>query len=49
MKNFVFIRWLVINSFKIGTVLLGGIGLKKFQAFFHKVFNENVINKILNM
>ena len=46
MKN---LRWLVINYFKIGTVLLGGIGLKKLQAFFHKVFNENVINKILNM
>ena len=37
-KNFVFIRSLVINYFKTDSILLGGIGVKKFQALYHKAF-----------
>ena len=37
-KSFTFIKSLAKNSFKVDTILLGGMRVKKFQELYHKAF-----------
>ena len=42
-KRFAFIKSLEINHFKVDTILLGGMGVKKNSKLFTiKLFNENI-------
>ena len=49
-KYFVFKRSLAINSFKVDTILLGGMKVKNDSKHFTmKLYKNNVINKILHV
>ena len=49
-SKIVFKRSLAINSFKVDTILLGGMKVKNYSKHFTmKLYKKNVINKILHV